>query len=208
MAALTGWDGILDDGEEILWQGAPDDGLDFGSFWSVQTVSAVFFAGFSLFWMAMAFHITSGMKDGFGQVLNIVFPLFGLPFFGAGVYMLLGRFWAEARLRRNSHYTLTNRAAYIGLDAKGKRSLERYAIGPDMRLTLEDGDLGAVWFASKVNTMPRRAPSMGRSRARIGGATFSTQTIGFERIANARAVYAMMRKLQIERAEIEGDKDA
>jgi hypothetical protein len=122
--------------------------------------------------------------------------------------MLVGRFWTEARQRRNSHYTLTNRAAYVGVDAKGKRSLERYAIGPKTRLILDDGDLGSVWFASKVNSMPRRSPQMRRSRLRIGGATQSTQAIGFERISDARAVYAMMRKVQIERAEAEGESDA
>lgn len=208
MTAQSGWDGILEEGEEILWQGAPDDGLDFSSFWSVQTVFAGFFTGFSLFWVVMAFSMTRGMNDGIGQVLNIVFPLFGLPFLGAGLYMLVGRFWMDARLRRSSHYTLTNRAAYIGVDAKGKRSLERYAIGSATRLTLEDGDLGAVWFARKLNAMPRHAPKLGRSRTRIGGATQTAQTIGFERISNARAVYAIMRKVQIARAEIEGDNDA
>jgi hypothetical protein len=207
-AAQTGWEGILDEGEEILWQGAPDGRLDFSGFWSVQTLFAVFFTGFSLFWVGMAFSITGGMGDAVGQVVHIVFPLFGLPFLGAGVYMLLGRFWADARLRRNSYYTLTNRAAYIGVDAKGKRSLQRYPIGPNTRLTLEDGGLGAVWFASKVHTMPRHVPQMRRSRTRIGGATQTTQAIGFEQIANARAVYAMMRKVQIAQAETEGGDNA
>lgn len=203
-----GWEGILDEGENILWQGAPDGGLDFSGFWSMQSVFAAFFAGFSLIWITAAFMMTGALNDPVGRVINIVFPLFGLPFLAVGLHMLVGRFWTDARRRRNSHYTLTNHAAYIGVKSRGKRSLDRYAIGPDMRLTLDDGDLGTVWFASRVNAMPRHAPQMRRSRSRIGGATQTVESIGFERLPNAREIYAMMRKVQIDRTNAEGSKDA
>lgn len=196
----NGWDGILEPGEQILWQGHPDSALDFSGFWGPQTMFALFFTGFSLFWMIMAFAITSGMKGGVGNVISTVFPLFGVPFLMVGLYMLAGRFWADARRRRASHYTLTNRAAYIGVQRGTKRSLDRYAIDADTRLTLEDGALGAVWFASQTHRMPRHAPRMRRSRTRIGGATQTTQAIGFERIPDARAVFALIRKVQVDAA--------
>jgi hypothetical protein len=49
---------------------------------------------------------------------------------------------------------------------------------------------------------------MRRSRTRIGGATQTTQAIGFEQIANARVVYAIMRKVQIAQAETDGGDNA
>ena len=55
--------------------------------------------------------------------------------------------------------------------------------------------------------MPLRAPQMRRSRTRIGGATQTVQAIGFERISAAREVYGMMRKIQIARANDEGEID-
>ncbi len=204
----SGWEGILDEGEEILWQGAPDGALDFSGFWSAQTLFALFFTGFSLFWIVTAYLMTGQLNDTVGRVINAVFPLFGVPFLLIGLQLLIGRFWTDARRRRNSYYTLTNRAAYIGVDAKGKRSLERYEIGPETRLVLEAGDLGSVWFARAVHAMPRHVPQMRRSRTRIGGATQTIQSIGFERLSNARDVYAMMRKVQVERANAEGDEDA
>jgi hypothetical protein len=207
-APPDGWEGILETGEDILWQGAPEGGVDFTGVWSVQTLFALFFTAFSLFWITMAYTITGQMNDGVGRVINTVFPLFGLPFLLVGLHLLVGRFWADARRRRNSYYTLTNRAAYIGVQTGGKRSLDRYAIGPDTRLTLEDGDLGSIWFASRVNVRPRHAPSMHRSRSRIGGATQTTESIGFERLCNAREIYAMMRKVQTDLANAEGSKDA
>lgn len=206
-APPDGWEGILDADEEILWQGAPDDGVDFSGFWSMQTLFALFFTGFSLFWITMAYRISGQMTDTVGRVVNLVFPLFGLPFLLVGLQMLLGRFWSDARRRRNSYYTLTNRAAYIGVQSGAKRSLDRYAIGPDTRLTLEDGDLGNIWFATRVNTMPLHTPSMHRSRSRIGGATQTVDPVGFERLSNARQIYGMMRKVQIDRANAEGDDD-
>lgn len=197
----SGWQDILADGETILWQGQPDGRLDFSGFWSVQTVFAGFFTAFAMFWMAMSFSMTSLMDDGVGQVVNIIFPLFGLPFLGVGLYMLVGRFWADAQQRRSTHYTLTTHAAYIGVDAGAKRSLDRHAIGVDTRLTLMDGTTGTVWFA------PARATAqVTRNSLRVTEAKQRAQKIGFERISDPRAVYAMMRDMRMRDSGI-GGKD-
>ena len=199
----SGWDGILEEGETILWQGAPDGAVDFSGIWSLQSLFAVFFTGFSLFWIMLTFSITAQMTDNIGQVFHLAFPLFGVPFLLVGLQLLLGRFWADARRRRNSHYTLTNRAAYIGVRTKGTRSLDRYAIGPNNPITLEEGTLGAIWFARASYSRPRVMVQPGRGVMR-GGATNSQARIGFERLADAREVYAMMRKVQIAQANPEG----
>lgn len=201
------WDGLLEKGEVILWQGRPNGALNFSGVWGPQTLFALLFTGFSLFWMVMAYSMTGGMNDSAGRVIHIVFPAFGLPFLLIGLYLLLGRFWADARRRRASHYTLTNRAAYIGVQTGKTRRLDRYAIDAKTRMTLEEGALGTVWFARQTHVMPRHAPRIGRARSRIGGATQTTETIGFERIPDARTVFALMRQVQtdrITRAE-EGD---
>ena len=139
-APLPGWDGILDAGEEILWQGSP---------------------------------------------------------------FLLGWFWTEAKRQRNAYYTRTTRAAHIGVEDKGTRSLEQYEIGLQNPISLEEG----AWGQSGLRVSHITARGLWRGYLR-GGATTSQMRVGFERLANARKVYAMMRKVQIARAEAEGKKDA
>lgn len=204
MAVQSGWVGILGGGELILWQGAPDGRFDFSNRWSAQSILGRFLP----FGVAMAFAITHRIGDVVEKMLHIVLPLFGLRFLGTGLYRCLGQFCAEARRRRNNHCTLTNRAANFDVEAKGKLGLERYAVGPDMGLALEDSDLGAVWFPRKAHAIPRHAASMRRSLRRIGRATQTKHAKGFERNTNARAVYAMMRIMQINWAEAEGGDNA
>ena len=54
MSAPEGWDGILDEGEDIRWQGRPGTKV----VWKIGHIFSVLFglafAGFALFWMIMA----------------------------------------------------------------------------------------------------------------------------------------------------------
>lgn len=164
-----GWDGILEADETLLWQGRPD-----GAFvWPTPSLKAlapvIAICGFSVFWMMQA-----AQSGGF-------FWLLGLVMFSAGISAIFRLPLRNMKLRRSSWYSLSNRRAFFATETQGQRHLKSYDIHPDLVLELVDGTPGSVYFATTfINT------SKGSSR----------QKIGFERIADARGIYDMLRKIQ------------
>ena len=165
-----GWEGILDAGETILWQGQPDGRFTFGLRDAFTGVFGFFFAGFALFWMILA-----AQAGGY-------FWAFGLIHFSVGVALAVGGpFWRFYRLRR-TWYTLTTRRAFIATDTlTGGRSLAAFPITAETVLTLVGENPGSVHFA--------QAKRRGRNGTRI-------TPVGFERIHEAREVLALMRDIQ------------
>jgi len=166
----AGWDGLLDPGEEILWQGAPDPGFHFRARNLALTAFGAAFAAFALFWMVMASRAGGG------------FWMFGLIHFSVGVSLILGSlFWGTFK-RRRTFYSLSDRRAFIAtnLPIVGRR-LKSYPITPQTVLTLEERDLPSIFFAREVR------------RSKNG-----TQNVpvGFVRIPDAVEVYSLMRRIQ------------
>lgn len=169
-AVPSGWEGLLDEGESILWQGRPAAGLSFHNTDVMSVVMGLFFMGFSLFWMNVASNITSGM-NGFGGGIPKVFPLFGIPFFLIGFYNAIGHILWQALVRSRTHYTLTTKRAFIATDHPFQGKLLRdYPIDTDTDVILKVGPPDSLWFAGK--------------------------RIGFERIEDGRAVHKLMRQIQ------------
>lgn len=178
------WAGLLEPGEVILWQGAPDGRIRWSDLASLQTAFGVFFTLFSVVWIGFAL--------SFGDAFGLIFVVFGLPFLLLGLYMAGARIPIEARMRRQTHYTLTNRAAYIGTVRFGRRALERHALNGDMPLAIEDGDTGTVYFAEK--TVPHATVEpVSDTVTSPGRVTTSTVRVGFEHIQNPRRVYGLLR---------------
>ncbi|SMX37736.1 hypothetical protein [Maliponia aquimaris] len=165
-----GWDGLLDPGERILWQGRPGTAVRLGGSDIFIMAFGTFFAGFALFWMVMA-----SMAGG-------LFWLFGAIHFAVGLGILLWPVLGRPFVRRRTWYTLTDRRAFIARDLplKGK-SLKSYPITAENTLTFEDREPGSVIFASEW-----RRGKNGHYETRIG----------FHDIAEARAVYSLMRGIQ------------
>lgn len=193
---MDGWDGLLGEGERIVWQGRPDTAIVWADLASMQTPMGVIFTGFSVFWMKMAASMTMGSSfDSNMPGIFRIFPLFGLIFFFMGLHMAGGRLLWDAWKRRGTHYTLTNRQAFIASAAFGKRSLQSYDIAPGTQLRLDDGPGGAVWFASK--TSHRRGGFTGSANGgrRYRPPSTTVTPIGFRRLADPRAPYKLMRDL-------------
>ena len=170
MSGPGAWDGILDPGEEILWQGRPDQSFAIPPVNFGKAVFGLFFAGFATFWMIMASQAPGP------------FWMFGLIFFFAGVGMIAEALLMPTFRRRNTWYTLTDRRAFIASKTLlGGRKLDSYPIDPDTKLSLIDLTLGTIHFAEKTK--------------RTDNGTVQT-AIGFERITDAREVYALMRQIQ------------
>lgn len=173
-----GWQGILDKGEEIVWQGRPDGRVSFTLSDPMKRLMGVFFTGFSIFWIYQAAWITG--HDGFPWVAKF-FPLFGIPFVLIGLRMLGGDSLWQACIRRRTWYTLTNRRAFIAtnLPLRG-RSLKSFDITPETEIEFDGRDPGTLIFAYES----RR--SRGKSR----------QPVGFHRIADARDVHRQMNDIR------------
>jgi len=174
MSNRSGWESILDEDEVIRWQGRPDGAV----VWKVSNIGGLLFgaafAGFALFWMIMAAQAGGG------------FWMFGLLHFSVGIGIAIGPvFWSALR-RRKSWYTLTNKRAIIATDMPTKgRVLRTYPITKDTMLEIVSGDPASITFASD-----QRHRKNGSYKVKIG----------FERINDAKQVYALMRDIQKEAA--------
>jgi hypothetical protein len=170
MSNADQWAGLLEPGEEILWQGRPDPGFALKLSNILLAIFGFFFASFALFWMAMAYQSGGG------------FWMFGLLHFTVGLgFALSSVFWPTFR-RRRSWYTLTNRRAFIAanLPLRGK-ILQSYPITAKSTLELIDGALATVNFAEKTKS---------------GKNGSYTVPVGFERITDGREVYRLLRQIQ------------
>ncbi len=170
MKRYDGWDGILEEGEEILWQGRPDSHfrIKIGQIPAILFGSA--FSGFALFWMLMA-------ASGGGY-----FWMFGLIHFSVGIGIGVGPIVTDNIRRKNTWYTLTDRRAFIASDMPfvGRRLLS-YPITATTLLDLRDYDPGSIFFAEEFK------------RTKNGSRRIA---IGFEAIPDAPEVLKLMRKIQ------------
>lgn len=166
----AGWEGLLDPGERIVWQGRPDTAV----VWTARSIPTmlfgVVFAGFALFWMIMA-------SEAPGN-----FWMFGLIHFAVGVGLIIGpTFWSAYR-RRNSWYTLTDRRAFIATDMPPMgRRLKSYPIDADTVLEFDGNEPGTIHFAHEYR------------RSKNGSYKVN---IGFERVTGAAEVYGHFRAVQ------------
>ena len=83
--------------EQALWTGHPRTGL-------VLRVSDAFAIPFSVLWAGFAiFWLYSAAESG----APLPFVLFGVPFVFVGIYIVIGRFFVEARQRGATYYAVT-----------------------------------------------------------------------------------------------------
>lgn len=170
MKPPAGWENILDEGEQILWQGRPDARIVWKIGHIFTFLFGIAFAGFAVFWMVMA----SAAGGGFW--------LFGMIHFSVGLGIAFAPpFWGAWR-RRHTWYSLSDRRAFIATDTPfvGRR-LKSYPITDDTVIGFVPGAPATIHFA----TEHRRTKNGSRSVA-----------VGFERIADGDEVYAKIRAIQ------------
>ncbi|SIO17674.1 hypothetical protein [Vannielia litorea] len=174
-----GWEGLLDDDEEILWQGRPAGGIVVRGSDLFESLFGLFFAGFAVFWISMASSMGAPRN---GPGIFALFPLFGLPFLAVGLYLAFGKFFWRAHVRRNTNYTLTNKRGFIATDVFNNRKLRSYALQDGLELEqTARGD--TLWFATELVT----------TRGKNGTRTYRKK-IGFELIEGGPRVMGLARK--------------
>jgi hypothetical protein len=166
--------------ERLLWSGRPRQGL-------LLRGSDAFLIPFSLLWGGFALFWEAGV---IGSGAPFFFMLWGIPFVLVGLYITVGRFFADAALRAKTFYGLTNERAIIisGLFSPTVKSLSLRTTN-DITLSQRADGSGSITFGSGVpfanvyRGMPW--PGMGTRLAPE-----------FEQIPDSRAVYQLIRQAQ------------
>lgn len=140
------WEGILREGEEILWQGKPDPGFYLHPSRMTSAGTSVLFLGVS------AFMAVSALAQG-----EPLFFLFLLLFGGFSSFFFYDSVIRPNRERRYSFYTLTNQRAIVGL-ALPRRTpeLKKFDLFAGKAFEYIPGRLGSIVFdrvytGTKVN---------------------------------------------------------
>ncbi len=172
--------GQLTAGEQLLWSGEPQQGVFLRGCDAFLIPFSLMWGGFAIFWEFSA--VTTNAP--------IEFKIWGIPFVLVGLYMIIGRFWADARLRANTAYGVTSERIIIisGLFYKQTKSLSLDTL-TDVSLTEKSGAVGTITFGqvpfwqSMYGNMPW--PGLG------------PQSVPqFELIPEARSVYETIRSAQ------------
>jgi hypothetical protein len=175
----------LDRGERQLWAGAPRKGLVFRG-------SDVMMIPFTLLWLAFAVFWEMSALSSSGSTL---FAVWGIPFICVGIYMTLGRFFADASRRGRTRYAVTSERILIEVGRFGpfvatSRSLPLSTLSQVQLQEGRDGT-GTISFGPQP----------------FGPLAFGSQTSGvswqsgpatpsFELVPDCRRVYDIVREAQ------------
>jgi hypothetical protein len=172
-------------GERILWSGQPSHGLMLSRSDIFAIPFSVLWGGFAIFWNYQAW--TDFPESG----PDWLFRLWGLPFLAMGLYIMFGRFFYDAWVRRRTYYAVTTERVLIYRTSPWSKLTSR-DVGalPMFELTehrdgtgtivFDSEDVGYSWF--------------GRNRGLGMWAPATTANAQFIRIDNPRRVYELIRK--------------
>jgi len=165
--------------ERLLWAGRPAQGL-------VLRKADLFMIPFSLLWGGFAiFWEYSAWSTG----APLLFLLFGLPFVLMGLYLIVGRFFADAYIRGRTYYAVSDARILILTEAfsRSLKSMDLKTV-TDVSLSQRGIDGGTIFFGP-ANPLVRRA----------GGAwpgSSQGATPSFELDIGARNAYEIIRAAQ------------
>lgn len=171
----------LSPGEELLWAGQPRQGF-------VLRAADVFFIPFSLLWGGFAIFWEVGVLASGAPWF---FALWGVPFVLAGLYIIFGRFWVEARQRARTYYAVTPERILIisGLFARRVNSLNIDTLS-DVSLTERGDGSGTIAFGPTSPYSWWFGSAAWQGFGQYGGLPC------FELIGDARHVYETVRGAQ------------
>jgi hypothetical protein len=169
----------LDPGERVRWTGQPNPGL-LSRRGVSRALFGIPFTAFSVFWIAAAsrFRMPDFSQGGFS-----FFPLFGIPFFLVGLFLLTSPLWMRQSARRTA-YILTERRAITFVAGFGRaitgRSYELHRLLDIERVQNPDGS-GDLIFERTSHTDR-------------DGKTTSTEQ-GFLAVSDVKKVETLVRQL-------------
>ena len=168
--------------ETVLWEGAPVPGFHRRrlTFFLMLFGLPFLIIGVALFFYSLLLYPQAANVPDGGNAL--VTTAFSLPFAAFGAFLVFGPIIEARATARDIRYALTPRAAYVIRQGR-LPSLKVYPILPSTPLELESGTrAGTVWLHSRLE--------------RDSDGDLGTTKAGFENIAEAEKVFAMIRDLQ------------
>jgi len=173
---------FLDPGEYLLWSGRPRQGIVFRGIDAFLIPFGLLWGGFAVFWEYTVLGMTKKSMP--------FFPLFGVPFVLIGLYMVFGRFFVDALIRKKTSYGVTSERIVIlsGLVQRRVKSLNLKNLTDTSFNEKKDGS-GTINFgpAFPFGSGFPTGPLLGGHQIR--GARF-------EGIENVRTVYGTIRDAQ------------
>jgi hypothetical protein len=167
--------------ERVLWSGQPKQGVIIRASDALMIPFSLLWGGFAFFWEWSVIHSDA---PGF-------FVLWGIPFVLAGIYLVVGRFFVEARQRAKTHYAVTNERVLIvsGLLRPTVKSLSLRSLS-DVSLSESANGEGTITFgpASALSGMFGAFPGWPGMNAQLGPR--------FDVIPKAKSVYEVVRVAQ------------
>lgn len=179
---------FLMDGEQLLWSGRSKQGLTADARDMLLIPFSLLWGGFAIFWNANVWFLSDGTRAAQDAWF---FKLWGLPFLAIGLYMIVGRFFHDAHIRRTLVYGVSDRRILI---LRGPRltSLDLLKL-PQLELFEEADGTGTLHFE----------PFSRHAYGKFAGDGWWLPTSGsakFYRIRDPRHVYELIRARESGRA--------
>ena len=123
--------------EHLLWSGLPPQGIRLRAADAILIPFSLMWGGFAIFWETSA--IVAGAP--------LFFVVWGIPFVVVGLYLIVGRFWADAWQRSRTYYAVTDSRVIIvsGIFSRNTRSLNIRTLS-DVALTTNTDGGGTISF--------------------------------------------------------------
>jgi hypothetical protein len=170
-------------GERILWSGQPKQGLVLSSKDALLIPFSLMWGGFAIFWNAMVW-LAPFATNAAGDP-GWLFRLWGLPFLIVGLYLIAGRFFHDAGIRKKLFYAVTDQRILV---LRGRRitSLDITRL-PRLELSEHRDGTGTLAFEGGNNMSWGGMNGFGLWLPALSNST------NFFRIQNPRKVYELTR---------------
>lgn len=170
----------LSSDERLLWWGMPRQGLRLRAGDALLIPFSLMWGGFAIFWESMVLR----------QGAPLFMALWGIPFVLIGLYLIVGRFFVDARQRAKTYYGLTDQRVLIitGVLSRQTKSLPLQTLS-DITLVEQSDGSGTITFG------PINPAARWLSGSSWPGASRQLAP-AFEMVEGAKQVYERIRQAQ------------
>ena len=171
----------LSAGEKLLWSGQPLGGIRLRKQDAILIPFSLLWGGFAVFWEAGVIHSNA----------PFFFRLWGIPFVLVGIYLIVGRFFMDSKVRSKTVYGVTNERILIvsGFFSRNLRSLNLKTLS-EVNLSEKPDGTGTITFGPNYPVFQN--PGAGWP----GYSKYASPS--FELIERVRDVYDIIRRAQSE----------